>query len=270
MAGLRCAGRLTFFPMLYRALAIFITVFWLTMIGLLIRKEAWPGDLALREVPVGHVVKLLLMHEQPSELKIYNGKMCLGSLRVHPHMHKGERTRVIEFSGDLHVLLPGPDRVRVQWDGELELEKTLATRRFDLGFSLRDPTQRHTAATPRFQITVSPAENLLTWAVRNGDQLPAQLRTYTLDDAGLQRALRELDDPLLVPFFQSQTRSLTPPTVRAMQSTMLIHGERIDTYLVTIEQSGQTLLEFDVSQLGQILRAQTLIGYSLAPNDLAP
>jgi hypothetical protein len=51
---------------------------------------------------------------------------------------------------------------------------------------------------------------------------------------------------------------------------MLIHGERIQTYLVSIGQNGQTLLEADISQLGQILRAKTLIGYTLMPDDLVP
>ncbi len=254
--------------MLYRALALLVVGFWLTMAGLLIRKEAGPGDSALREVPVGHVIKLLLMHEQPSDLNIYSGKMCVGHLRIHPQMHAGDRSRVIAFIGDLQLMMPGLERQRVQWDGEIELEKTLATRRFTMGLTLRDPTT-HNAPASRIQITAAPPENLLTWTLLSGDQPGDEPHTYTLDEAGLQRALREID-PSLPTLLQSQTRSMAPPVVRALQSSMLIHGERIDTYLVTIEQSGQTLLEFDVSQLGQILRAKTLIGYSLAPNDLAP
>ena len=254
--------------MLYRALALLVVGFWLTMAGLLIRKEAGPGDSALREVPVGHVIKLLLMHEQPSDLNIYSGKMRLGDLRIHPQMHQGDRSRVIQFVGNLQIMVPGMERQRVQWDGELELEKTLATRRFTMGLTLRDPTM-HNAPASRIQIIVAPPEHLLTWTLLSGDQLGDEPHTYTLDEAGLQRALREID-PSLPTLLQSQTRSMAPPVVRALQSSMLIHGERIDTYLVTIEQSGQTLLEFDVSQLGQILRAKTLIGYSLAPNDLVP
>ena len=255
--------------MLHRALALLVIGFWLTMIGLLIRKETGPGDSALREVPVGHIVKLLLTHEQPSTLNIYSGKSCVGHLRIHPQMHAGERSRVIAFTGDLQLQLPGLERQRVQWDGELELEKNLATRRFTMGLTFRDPTQR-AAPAQRAEITVAPAENLLTWSLLLGDRLMAGPHTYTLDAAGLQRALREMDDPALLTLLQSQTRSLAPPVVRALQSSMLIHGERLDTYLVTIEQSGQTLLEFDVSQLGQILRAKTLIGYSLAPDDVVP
>ena len=249
--------------MLYRALAILVTGFWLTMIGLLIRKEAGPGDSSLREVPVGHVVKLLLMHEQPSDLNISNGKLRVGNLRIHPQMHKGELSRVIDFVGNLQVMVPGMERQRVQWDGEIELEKTLAIRRFRMALTFRDPTQ-HSPPSFRTEITIVPAENQLTWTQQGGQTL-----TYTLDDAGLQRALREID-PALPEMFQSQTRSMTPPVIKALQSSMLIHGERIDTYLVTIEQSGQTLLEFDVSQLGQILRAKSLIGYSLAPDDIVP
>ena len=255
--------------MLYRATAIFVTGFWLTMIALLIRKEAGPGDSALREVPVGHVIKLLLMHEQPSDLNIYNGKARVGNLRIHPQMQKGDHARVIGFVGNLQVVLPGLERQRVQWDGQIELEKTLATRRFAMGITFRDPTIRD-APGYRAQITVVPAENQLTWTLQNGPQLLDLPRTYTLDDAGLQKALRELLDPALIEMLQGQTRTMAPPVIKALQSSMLIHGERIDTYLVSIEQSGQTLLEFDVSQLGQILHAKSLIGYSLAPDDIVP
>ena len=254
--------------MLYRTLAILIIGFWLTMIGLLIRKEAGPGNSALREVPVAHVIKLLLMHEQPSDLNIYSGKMRLGYLRIHPQMHQGDRSRVIAFVGDLHIMVPGLERVRVTWNGEIELEKTLATRRFSMGLTLSDPTV-HNPLASRVQITIVPAENRLTWT---GGLPTDQPHTYTLDDAGLQTALREMaiPDPSMLALLQGQTRGLTPPVIKALQSSMLIHGERIDTYLVTIEQSGQTLLEFDVDQLGHILRAKSVIGYSLAPEDVVP
>jgi len=254
--------------MLYRTLAVLVVAFWLTMIGLLVRKEGGPAGDALREVPVGHVVKLLLMHEQKSDLNIYSEKLRLGFLRIHPQMRKDERSRVIDFSGHINVMIPGMERQRVKWDGEMELEKNLATRRFVIRLAFSDPAQRP-PNNQRVQLTVEPEKNLLTWTLLNGE-LPLDLpRTYTLDEDGLQTALREID-PSLPQMIRSQTKSMAPPVVRALQSSMLIHGQRLDTYLVTIEQSGQTLLEFDVSQLGQILRAKTLIGYSLAPDDIMP
>jgi len=58
--------------MLYRPCAALIGVFWLVMAGLLVRQHVGAGDAALREVTVAHVVKLLLTHEQPSDLNIFS------------------------------------------------------------------------------------------------------------------------------------------------------------------------------------------------------
>lgn len=248
--------------MLYRSLAILIVIFWLTMIGLLVRKEVGPAGSALRAVPVEHVVKLLLVHSEESDLSIYREKLRLGRLRIHPHMHKLDRSRVIDFLGHLQIMIPGLERQRVEWKGEIELEKTLKVRRFSMDFAFREPGARETLAYA--QIIVSPADNLLTWTWLD------QTRTYTLDDAGLQSALREIVDASVLEMFQQQTKGITPPVIKALQSSMTIHGERIDTYLVTIEQSGQTILAIDVSQIGTILRVKTLPGYSLAPDDLVP
>ncbi len=255
--------------MLYRTLAVLVVAFWLTMIGLLVRKESDSAGSVLREVPVGHVVKLLLMHEQRSDLNIHNDKLRVGYVRIHPQKRKGDRERVIEFSGHVQIIVPGVERQRVQWDGELELEKTLATRRFAIGLTFRDPSQRSDLAS-RVEVVVEPAKNLLTWSLHSPGIPAGQPHSYSLDEAGLQSALGELLDPAVIPLLQKQTRSMSPPVIKALQSSMLIHGESIDTYLVTIEQSGQTLLECDISQLGQILRAKTLIGYTLAPDDLIP
>lgn len=258
--------------MLYRICAVLITGFWLAMTGLLVRQHVGEGDAALREVPVGHVVKLLLMHEQPSDLNIFSEKRRLGHLRIHPRKRKDGRARVIEFSGNLLTMLPGAERQRVAWDGEWELDKTPATRRFTMDLTFRDSARSGTPAY-RTQITITPsalpAENRLHWSLHHGDRL-LDGRSISLDENGLHTALQELVDPALLEMVQGQTRTMSAPVIKAHLSTMLIHGERIDTYLVTIEQNGQTLIEADVSQLGQILRAKTLIGYTLMPDDLVP
>ena len=258
--------------MLYRTCAAVIVVFWLIMAGLLVRQHVGEGDAALREVPVAHVVKLLLMHEQPSDLNIFSDKRRLGQMRIHPRFLAAERSRVIEFSGNLLTTLPGAERQRILWEGSWELEKTLTTRRFTITLTLRESSGKDATAY-RTMVTVTPsanpAENLLRWTLHRGDRL-IENRRISLDAAGLDTALRELVDPSMLQMVQGQTRAMTPPVIKAHQSTMLIHGERIDTYLVSIEQNGQTLIEADISQLGQILRAKTLIGYTLMPDDLVP
>ena len=78
--------------MFYRTVAIFIVLFWLTMTGLLVHQQVRPGDSALREVPPAHVVKLLFMHHQPSNLNIYSDKLRLGQLVIEPETRSRGRT----------------------------------------------------------------------------------------------------------------------------------------------------------------------------------
>jgi hypothetical protein len=258
--------------MLYRTCAALIVVFWLVMAGLLVRQHVGDGDAALREVPVGHVVKLLLTHEQPSDLNIFSEKRRLGHMRIHPRLAAGERPRVVEFSGNMLTMLPGAPRQRMLWDGSWELEKTLATRQFTIGLTFREGMNTDAGAF-RTLVTATPsddpAKNFLRWTLHHGDRLMDD-RRIALDAAGLEAAIRDLVDPAVLEMIQGRKRTLSPPVVKAHHSTMLIHGERIQTYLVSIGQNGQTLLEADISQLGQILRAKTLIGYTLMPDDLVP
>jgi hypothetical protein len=60
------------------------------------------------------------------------------------------------------------------------------------------------------------------------------------------------------------------PTVRGRMSSLLFHGERVDTFLLTVEQSGQPLVEIHISQLGNVLQAKTILGYNFAPDEVIP
>jgi hypothetical protein len=59
-------------------------------------------------------------------------------------------------------------------------------------------------------------------------------------------------------------------TAKARLSSLSVHGGQMDTYLVTVESNGQTLLECHVDQLGRIVHASTLLGYTFAPEDITP
>ena len=69
---------------------------------------------------------------------------------------------------------------------------------------------------------------------------------------------------------KSQARAQSKPIIRARQSSIRYRGERTETYLVSIEQNGQTLIQCQFSQLGHVLQAKTLLGYTLQPDDLLP
>ena len=133
--------------MLYRTVAIFIVLFWLTMTGLLVHKEMRPGDSALREVPVAHVVKLLFMHRadpeiSKSKLNIYSDKLRLGQLNLTPETGDQGQYRDLKFDGDLQVLIPGGKRERIGWKGVLQMDKLLTIQRFQLAVEtyIRRPT----------------------------------------------------------------------------------------------------------------------------------
>ena len=248
--------------MLSRAVSIFIVLFWLTMTALLVRKEARPDDSALREIPVSHVVNLLFLHEQVSELNIVSEKLRLGHLRIQPHVNKETAARLIEFSGYLHFPVPGGARQSVAWSGVWELEKSLMTRRFQLNVTMHDP------AEVRGEFVILPAANRAHYELRTSTGIIEQ-QDYSLDEAGLRDVLQFLGvDPMMLP--SKPVHNAPPPLIKALQSSMEIHGEHLDTYFITIEHNEQRLLEFHVSQLGQILRAKTILGYNLAPDDITP
>jgi hypothetical protein len=241
---------------------ILIVVFWVTMTVLLIRHEQATGRSRLREVSVEHVLKLLFAHEQASDLNIHSDRVRFGQLRVHPHIDKETGTRSLDFNGTLQFHLPTlAAKQRVSWDGTVELDPTLIAQRVQFGVTMHDPNDYRVEA--RIELMSHTAYVMMRSA---GGSLED---SYTLDDAGAAKLMEQVGlDPAMI-------RTLVPqqpsgPRISAQQSFLRIHGEKIDTYMVTVEQGGQTLLEFHLSQLGQILHARTLIGYTLAPDDLLP
>jgi hypothetical protein len=93
--------------------------------------------------------------------------------------------------------------------------------------------------------------------------------TYSLDEEGGWELMKRFGvDPAVVQAFAHD--ATTKPEIIAQQASLFVHGERMQTYLVTVQQNGQVLLEFHVDQLGKILHAKTLVGYTLTPDDVIP
>jgi len=248
--------------MSYRAASIFIVLFWLTMTGLLLRNEWWPGNSALREVPVEHVLKLLLLHGESSDLNIFSEKLRLGLFHLRPSMRKDEDTRDIDFSGNLRILIPGMERENVSWVGDWKMNKALATNSFHIAVTVKKPSLL------TVDVRVFPAANRAHYMLITGGGLQEE-RDFSLDAAGMRSIAQEFGlDPAVLDAAQSPHAER--PVIKAYQASLEIHGGKIDTFMVTVEQSGQTLLEFHVDQLGRILQARTLVGYSLAPDDITP
>jgi len=249
--------------MLYRTAAVLIVVFWLAMTALLIRKELSPGATELREVPVSHVLKMMFQHGEASDLILHSDRQMVGQLRFHPQIRKEDGARVMEYSGRVMFTLPGAPRQRVSWAGDFELNRALELRSARLQFNVSEP------ATYAVHLMADPVAKQLHYETRSGGYT-LHRGEYTLDAEGALTWLREQGiDPALGEL-AALNHDAQPATFRAWQSSMEIHSQRLETYRVALEYGGQTLMEFHVNQIGQILQAKTFLGYTAAPENVIP
>jgi hypothetical protein len=246
----------------YRAIYVLIVLFWLTMTALLVRNEIVPGDSSLREVPPGHVVKLILHHQQPSDLNIVSDKTRLGQIHIDPRTDKNSGLHIIGFKGYIILNVPGAERQKISWNGLLKMDKELGIQEFTLGVTVNEPNSLQS------KIVVLPKENIAHYEL-SAEKGVLERQDYSLDEQGARDALNQLGiDPAMLPV---STKSQSMPVhITARQSSIDAHGSRMDTYLVTVETNGQTLLECHVDQLGRIVRANTLLGYTFAAEDITP
>jgi hypothetical protein len=246
----------------FRLVSTAIVLFWITMTALLVRSEFWPDRSQFRAMPVEHVAKLLWLHEQESHLRIWSEGFPVGHLSLKPVL-RDDGVRLLKYSGNLQLRIPGIDRQRVSWEGFAEFDSSWNLRSLAFDVGIREPSP------VRAELVVKPVERTAYYRRTNaGVQLESG--TYSLDEAGLKKVLTQLDlDPALYDAFRSKSTK-SAPIVAAQQSSLKIHRERVDTYLVDVRQGGQTLFEAHVSQLGQLLRVKSMIGFTLAPDDIVP
>ncbi|MHA3770190.1 hypothetical protein ACXR0O_01475 [Verrucomicrobiota bacterium sgz303538] len=244
-----------------RLFALLITGFWITMWTLLLRTELEPQRAALREVPIEHVLKLFFQHQQPSDLFLHGEGGRLGHVRLHPQIRKEDGMRVIDFSGNAQLRIPGAPRHRVAWEGEAELTPSLELARFQLSTAFREATtQQAPETTVRFSFESMTKSG--SYELRSDQQI-VDAQTFTLDEPGIRKLLDRIGvDPALLQTVNLQVKG-TPPHLTAHQSSLRLKGDKIDTLLVTAELNGQTLFEFHVSQLGQVIQAKTITGWTL-------
>jgi hypothetical protein len=57
--------------------------------------------------------------------------------------------------------------------------------------------------------------------------------------------------------------------VSAQSSSLVINGQKLETFLLSIKAGGQSVVEAHLSQLGQVLSAQVpVLGWKLTPLNL--
>jgi hypothetical protein len=254
--------------MLYRLVSVAIVVFWLLMTTLLIRNEVNPGGSSLREVPVTHVFKQLFIHEQRSNLRIYNGGTPIGFVYMYPHVEKDTEARILELNGTL-LLDVGPNKKqRISWETVFQMGPAFEVECSEYRIRLHDPGDllaevRSRADQPLVHARLSSKDGVVEFDMplnQSGIEGVAQRFGATGDVlTTLQQLLGGAQ----------QSGPNTKPQIRARQSSLRLDNEqRTETFLVSVEYNGQKYLECHFSQLGQALKATTYFGYTLQDESL--
>jgi hypothetical protein len=243
-----------------RLAAVLITVFWVIMWALLIRTELEPDGASLRAVPVEHVLKLMFRHQQPSDLSIKGEGRLIGHLRLLPRILPNDQSRVLDYSGSLQLRLPGAGRQRISWLGDSTFGRDLALRQLGMNMKVHHPVQEHLTDSDLI-FAYDAATKKARYELRAG-QVILERQEFDATETGLRKlAARSGLDPTVLQTVN--VKSETPPKITAQRSSFRIRTEEIETLLLTVEYNEQTMLQVHVSDLGQVIHAKTVLGWTL-------
>jgi hypothetical protein len=239
--------------MLYRALMLAVVCFWLAMMAQLIRLETHPEETDILDVPVQYVVSVMFRYGQISLLNIRDGSKSIGSMEVRPST-TGTNGRALNVSGSL--ILPGQDPFN--FDGDMKMDATSHLRAFRVGVTVRRQNYH-------FLLTGDMDRKSLRYEARLGDQLVGE-ESLPMETGAMVHALAQHlgIDPRMIPV---QTGAIAPPDISARETQITLRSGELQVYEVTVNESGAPVLDFYMTQLGQLVLAKTSFGYTLSAED---
>lgn len=245
--------------MINRLFYIGIVGFWLTMTTLLVRMQIAPADSSVRQIPPGHILRVMFEHEQASDLNISSGGLRYGSIVVRPFLEPKDE-RVLFFGGSSLLRAGYLPQDRLSLEGRIFLDSDFKMVRAHGSLGLRkaglDLTYNYDRAAQTFTYSLQ----------EYGRTLRAE--TIPLDRRGLNQMLLTLQvDPAII---DSAVVSTGEPTLTARFAKFDFRDEKVDAYCLVLKRESTTLAEIYVSQLGQILQVKTPFGLQLAPSELLP
>ena len=258
--------------MFYRALVVGILLFWLWTTSALLRMEWNPGANRPTEVPISYLWKLIFLHEESSDLAIYNRQQRLGNLHLQPHRQvanptaEGEYVCRITAIGGFSMDLPGTSRQNVVVHGSLELDEHNAVQMVELSAVVHEPKQ----ATPGWTLVLDGQPNTGQWhySIRQGNDVLRE-QTGTMSQLLAVPELRSLGiDP--AGFAAAQQQQMTRMNVTARRDKLRVNDDDIDTYVVDLKDANGFECTIHLNQLGQILAVKSFTGIELLDNALAP
>jgi hypothetical protein len=227
---------------------------------LLIRSEVQPGGNSLRALPVERVLREVFEPEKPSNLIIHNGSQRIGTLRLAGQGEAPDGTRALQFYGNAVIEFPGIEPLRSAWNGEIVVTPDWQMKSFTLTAASRG-TAKNAGPATQFELVLSPLEETVSYVVKAGSTV-LDRQTFTTDEAGLTDLLDHFDvDPTLRKQFHPGQGP--KPVISARQASLVVENVKLETSLLSVVVNGQTLIEVHISQLGEVLQARTLFGWTL-------
>jgi hypothetical protein len=246
--------------MLYRLVSASIVVFWVVMTTLLVRNEVNPGASSLREVPVGHVVKQLFIHQQRSNMRIYSGTTPIGHFFMHPKVDPETDMRILDIMCNLVFERDRYQKHRISWETMVQMNSQ---------FEVQESVHKFRTEPSGVAVEIRSSPKNPKMQVRTILDGRVYDREIGLTKAELESVAEDYGIPGEMLSMVQQQKDQAKPTIRARQSFLRLGDQQTETYLVTIENNGQMLLECHFSLLGQAFRANTVFGYTLR-DDLLP
>lgn len=243
--------------MLSRILTVLIFGFWIVMSALLVRSHLNPGESGVMTVPVEHVVKLIFLHGQPSDLNIMVGDIPFGALTIRPT--STESIHTLECNGSARLRIPMVPRDQLIWETEVDLEPDYSFRTFRGIFRVRD-------RDVRLGVEVDAGKKVVHYRLSDRST-PAQESVVPLSrEGGAQLLERSGMNPAVL---SSLEDSAGETVVSARRTDLKFRDEQLDAYQIAVKREGVVLAEVYVSQLGQILLVKTPV-LTLSPSQMLP
>ena len=221
------------------------------MTSLLVVRELYPESTRLNAVPVNYVGQVIFQHEQGSDLRIFENSKDIGFLRLQPRTVDATGQRLLEMNGTLNVMLvPGHPR-RISWVANFTMSADLTPEKLGVDLSTSEPGQ-HT------EITLDFLQRRAAIRAKLGAEILSEM-DLSMDRAGFEKLMQQAGaNPALLDQLNASRSQIPAFEFAAQSSSMVIQKQRLDTFLVTMKADEISLLEIQVSQLGQILSAQVM------------
>ena len=251
--------------MLHRLAIILITGFWLVMTSLLVVRELYPESTRLNRLPLGYVAQVVFQHQQSSDLRVHSAEKTEkdpGYLHIQPRTLPGSGKRILEFNGAVNFVLPTGKKQHVSWIGTHEMSAAFSSERLHLDLTTPEIGQH-------IDVVVDFIANTATFGTKVGEQV-ANVTAFTLDEAGFGMLMSRAGiSPVILKQLKASQREIPKFEITAQSSALVIRGQKLETFLLSIKAGEQSVVEAHLSQLGQVLSAQVpVLGWKLTPLNL--